>query len=190
MTIQLTALTVKFSEQLHTAVTLQHLSALQPLGSCLQSLKIKTATVDPAAVQQRQQQYSFLQGLTCLTSLSVPVASEDLEEGISSSIAGLTKLAVMCLDSWSVNGGLAGGAAGGMQLGHGFSSALAHLTALTIFEVSWALVMQCAGVCCMREECVHVMSLFRPHACGAGAWHYLTGLGKGGSSCCMWCSSK
>jgi hypothetical protein len=144
MMTQLTALTVDIKEQLQTAVTLQHLSALLPLGSCLQSLEIKTANAASAEVQQRQQQYGFLQGLTCLTSLSIPVASEEaLEEDISSSIAGLTKLAYLSLDAWSVNGGLEGGAAGGMQLGHSLCSALAHLTALTYLKVTWVLVTRC-----------------------------------------------
>jgi hypothetical protein len=140
---QLTALVLDLQQHLHDAVTLEHLSALEPLGSSLKSFAISTATVDKLdgdhQQQQQQQQYDFLRHLTGLSHLCLPVASGDaLEDSISSSIAGLTQLSYLSLDAWCVHGGLVGGAAGGIQLGDRICSALAQLTGLAHLKVRWA----------------------------------------------------
>jgi hypothetical protein len=135
---QLAALYVDFKKNLQEAVTMQHLSALEPLGSSLQSLVLLTSRDRPQAdqEQQQQQQYSFLQALTCLTALSIPVESAAaLEKGISRSISGLTRLAVLSFDLTYSRGWLRG-TDGSIPLGNGICNALAQLTGLTALQVS------------------------------------------------------
>jgi hypothetical protein len=144
---QLTALHMEMHQHLYDAVTLEHLSALQPLSSSLKSLFIKTAKRDMEDEDQQlqQQQYDFLRHLTSLDDLCLPVASEQaLENSISSSIAGLTQLSRLCLDSWCVHGSLTGGAAGGIPLGDRICSALAQLTGLADLRVSSTSLMHTA----------------------------------------------